>query len=289
MDGDVSDADLVVAARGGDMGAFAILLARYRPSLLARCRRTLRDPALAEDATQEASLQALLHLDGLRHAERFGPWLVGIGLNVCRMWLRSHERDHFAPPTRPNPDEPLLALDVAYAQAEAADVAVRIRQALDALPSGQRAAVLLFYLSDLTYIETADALGIELGAVRTRLHKARGTLRRHLWAVYKEQILPISGRHKQYTCLFCGQSQRTVLRMIACPNGAICDVCVVQCTAPLVDADRFTARFRCSLCGKGNGEARRTVTRPSTASMCLECASRCTAILTREGAKTATR
>ncbi len=289
MDRDDSDAALVEAARCGDMGAFADLLARYRPSLLARCRRTLRDAVLAEDATQEASLQALLHLGRLRHAELFGPWLAGIGLNVCRMWLRTQERDHVAPPMPPSLDDHLLALDDPYAQVETADVTAGIRQALNALPPGQRAAVLLFYLSDLTYSETADALGIELGTVRTRLHKARWTLRRHLWAVYKEHSLSMPGRHKQYTCLFCSQPHRAVRRMIAGPNGAICDVCVARCTAILAEVDRSPARSRCSLCGTGNAEVRRMVMGSSNATICHECASRCTAILAREEAKAATR
>lgn len=87
------DSALVRAARGGDMGAFALLLARHRPVLLALCRRTLGDPALAEDAAQEASLQALLALDRLHSVDRFGSWLAGIGLNVCRMWLRARARE----------------------------------------------------------------------------------------------------------------------------------------------------------------------------------------------------
>ena len=68
---DTTDAALVTAAREGDKGAFAALLERHRPLLLALCQRTLRDAALAEDAAQEASLQALLGLDHLRHPERF--------------------------------------------------------------------------------------------------------------------------------------------------------------------------------------------------------------------------
>ncbi len=67
------DTALVLAARGGDQDAFGALLARHRPLLLALCRRALGDPLLAEDAAQEAALQALLGLDWLRRADRFGP------------------------------------------------------------------------------------------------------------------------------------------------------------------------------------------------------------------------
>src|SRR6266545_6636693 len=87
-----NDKELVDAARAGDRAAVSLLVERHRPLLLAVCRRMTCDPQAAEDAAQEAVLQALLHLDRLRRPERFGQWLVGIGLNVCRHWLRERGR-----------------------------------------------------------------------------------------------------------------------------------------------------------------------------------------------------
>lgn len=88
-----SDTTLVDAARDGDGEAFSVLVERSRPMLLSLCTRMLHDPGLAEDAAQEAVLRALLSLDRLREPSRFGPWLVSIGLNVCRQWLRYRARD----------------------------------------------------------------------------------------------------------------------------------------------------------------------------------------------------
>jgi RNA polymerase sigma factor (sigma-70 family) len=188
----IDDADLVLAARLGEKTAFATLVDRHRVMLVALCRRTLGDASLAEDAAQEAVLQAMLNLDRLRESRRFGAWLAGIGLNVCRRWLheaRSHGHwswealygGRYAPePTdwRPGPEE----------LAEASDLAERVRRAAADLPPGQRASVLLFYLSGLTHAETAAQLGIDVGAVKTRLHKARLTLRRKLAAIWEEQM-----------------------------------------------------------------------------------------------------
>jgi RNA polymerase sigma-70 factor (ECF subfamily) len=91
-----SDITLVLAARGGDKDAFGALLHRHRPLLLSLCRRMLGDPLLAEDAAQEAALAALLSLDRLRDPQRFGAWLCGIGLNICRNWLRDRTHDHWS-------------------------------------------------------------------------------------------------------------------------------------------------------------------------------------------------
>ena len=263
MRADDSDTMLVNAARGGDRGAFALLLARHRPLLLALCRRKLGDPALAEDAAQEASLQALLTLDRLRRAERFGPWLAGIGLNVCRMWLRARSRErrsweavreeHAADASRNGHDD--LTLDAA--DAASAALVERVREAVAELPDGQRAAVRLFYLSGLSYAETAGELGIEVGTVRTRLHKARGTLRRHLRAVGEEEAMASTastasteeagtgGERQEYACSFCGKRPAEIRRLIAGPKGVfICDECVALCNTIIAEEEAKDAKAK---------------------------------------------
>src|ERR1700704_6414694 len=82
--GVLDDQQLVRAARSGDSVAFARLVNHHYPALLASCRRMLADLDMARDAAQEATLRAMLGLDRLRDDTRFGAWLVGIGLNVCR-------------------------------------------------------------------------------------------------------------------------------------------------------------------------------------------------------------
>lgn len=181
MDMGQSDAELVLAAQAGDKEAFATLFGQHRPLLLALCRRALADPVQSEDAAQEAALVAFLNLDRLRQADRFGPWLGGIGLNICRRMIRERSRDGWSWEAvqggRREPDLP-DPVPGPEALAEAAELAERTRAAIAILPPGQRAAVVLFYLSDLTHAETAGLLGIEVGAVKTRLYKARRALQR---------------------------------------------------------------------------------------------------------------
>lgn len=88
-----SDALLVVAARSGDRSAFSTLFQRHQSLLHSLCRRALNDITQADDIVQEAALQAMLNLDHINDDTRFGPWLCGIGLNLCRRRARDRSRN----------------------------------------------------------------------------------------------------------------------------------------------------------------------------------------------------
>jgi RNA polymerase sigma-70 factor, ECF subfamily len=186
----VPDGVLVERCRAGEKQAFADLIQRHQRMLLIVCERSLGDRAVAEDAAQEAVLHALLGLDHLRRPAQFGAWLAGIGLNICRRWLRTRPGASLSLESLlggQRVDDPVDALtpDPAWL-AEERDLALRIRSAVNVLPSGQRQAVVLFHLMGMTHVETAAALGIPVGAVKTRLHKARSSLRRELWTLWKD-------------------------------------------------------------------------------------------------------
>jgi len=185
-----SDEALVASARSGDKQAFAELIVRHQRMLLVLCERSLGDTGLAGDAAQEAILQALLGLDSLKRPTQFGAWLAGIGLNVCRRWLRARagailSLDSLLGAQRVSEAVDILAPDPAWL-AEEHELATRVRRVVQTLPTGQRKAVALFYLMGLTHVETAAALGIPVGAVKTRLHKAKGNLRRQLQNLWEE-------------------------------------------------------------------------------------------------------
>lgn len=187
-----SNAALVLAAQQGDREAFALLFGRHRSLLLAVCSRALGDPLLAEDIVQDAAVQALLGLGSLRQPGRFGAWLAGIGLNLCRRRRRESTRDAWSWEALQGGGrvrEPVDHRDDPADCAEAAELRASVRHAVAALPDGQRSAVLAFYLSGLSYAETAALLGVTVGAVRTRLHKARRTLQRDLWSMWQEETM----------------------------------------------------------------------------------------------------
>jgi RNA polymerase sigma-70 factor (ECF subfamily) len=176
----LDDASLVNAARSGDRKALATLIERHWALLLGCCRRMLGGDDLVEEAAQETVVQALLGLERLREPDRFGPWLAGIGLNVCRQLLRERSSRSWWPEAAV--DDPAVSGGADPQElAEAAELAARVREAVAGLPRGQREAVTLHYLAGLTQREVAAALGIDVGAVKGRLHKARSALRHRLF------------------------------------------------------------------------------------------------------------
>jgi RNA polymerase sigma factor (sigma-70 family) len=147
-------------------------------------------PELGEDAAQEATVEAWLRLAQLRRADAFGPWLAGIGLNVCRRWLRFRSREAWSLDTLLGGRRIAEPVDLdagTETLAELGDLARQVHVAVAGLPRGQRAAVVLFYLAGLTLAETAATLGIKVGSLKSRLHKARRSLRRELWTLWSEE------------------------------------------------------------------------------------------------------
>jgi RNA polymerase sigma factor (sigma-70 family) len=166
------DAELVRQSLLGAKEPFAELVTRHWATAFALAARVLGSGELARDAAQEATVSALTGLDQLRSPERFGAWFCGIALNVSRRWLYQLRRE--IPGLLPDD----LACDAPGPAeiAAATDLARRVRGAIATLPSGQRDAVLLFYLQGLSHREAAAELGTSAGAVKARLHQARTNL-----------------------------------------------------------------------------------------------------------------
>jgi len=187
-----NDAELVARARSGERQAFATLLTRHLPMARRVCRRITGSETGLEDVIQETALQALLCLDRLRDPGQFGAWLTGIALNAARQALRGRGREALSWEALWGGrlvTEPLDDGQSPAELAEAREFASAVRVAVADLPAGQRQAVLLVYLSGLSYRETAAVLGIPVGAVKTRLHKGRVTLQRRLWDLWKENVM----------------------------------------------------------------------------------------------------
>ena len=162
--------ELVEAARAGDHEAFEVLASGSADRLYAIARLILRDVDLAQDAVQEAYVNAWRHLPGLRDPERFDAWLHRLVVNTCMDVLRSRKR------LRANVH--LIEVDLPHADG-AADVADRdqLERGFRRLRPEQRAVVVLRYYLGLSIPEVSMTLQIPLGTAKSRLHYAMEALR----------------------------------------------------------------------------------------------------------------
>jgi RNA polymerase sigma-70 factor (ECF subfamily) len=189
---DIPDGDLVRLARDGDPAAFRLLVERHLPMARARAARLCPQPDDADDAVQDAFLQAFIALDRLRDPGRFAGWLGGIVANICRAQRRR-------PPLTLLGDWPEnLHPASAYGlpSAEDLDRADALSRAVAALPPGQRQAVTLFYYAD----QPAGRVGATPGAAKASLHKARRRLREYITA-HRPDLIPALSRRIPVTAV----------------------------------------------------------------------------------------
>jgi RNA polymerase sigma-70 factor (ECF subfamily) len=189
---DIPDGDLVRLARDGDPAAFRLLVERHLPMARARAARLCPQPDDADDAVQDAFLQAFLALDRLRDPDRFAGWLGGIVANVCRAQRRR------APLTLLGdwPENLHPASAGSLPSAEDLDRADVLSRAVAGLPPGQRHAVTLFYYAD----QPAGQIAATPGAAKTSLHKARRRLREYITA-HRPDLIPALSRRIPMTAV----------------------------------------------------------------------------------------
>jgi len=172
--------ELVERARAGDGAAFGALIRDHQEIAFRTAYLITRNAADAEDAAQTALVKAHAALPRFRRGAPVRPWLLAIVANEARNRRRSAGRRealalraaHEAPPggAAPSPEGALIA----------AEERATLLAALDELPDEQRLVLSLRYLLDLSEEETAAALGVRRGTVKSRTARALERLRANL-------------------------------------------------------------------------------------------------------------
>lgn len=155
-----------------------------RPALLRQARRMLRDESGAEDAAQDAIVQALSHLSYFRGDAQLGTWLYRVGANAVLMTMRrerrASQRTSRAAASVPDGSSWLhgaSAQTLAQAQLEADQAGELLRWAIEQLPEHYRCVVVQCDLDERPVQEVAASLGLTVGGVRTRRLRAHRLLR----------------------------------------------------------------------------------------------------------------
>jgi RNA polymerase sigma-70 factor, ECF subfamily len=177
---------LVAAAKAGDISAFETLVGRYERKIFRLTQNITQNREDAEDAMQEAFLKAYEHLQAFEGNSRFYTWLVRIAVNQALMKLRKRRPNVVSLDEEVDTGEDMVPREVEdwgpspadrYAQTELSEILTKVIGELD--PSFR----IVFQLRDIEELsteETAEALGLSVPAVKSRLLRARLKLRQTL-------------------------------------------------------------------------------------------------------------
>jgi len=173
----MTDTQLVAQAQDGDLPAFEELVKKYQRGVYSLACRIVTDTEEAKDLTQQAFLQAFVHIRSFRQQAQFRTWLFRIAINQCYNYLKSKKKF----------GEPLDCDEVTLAGNESpeADLVAqedhrRLYAALARLPSKQRAVITLKVEQGLSYEEISQVLGGTTGAARVNYCQAIKTLKKYL-------------------------------------------------------------------------------------------------------------
>jgi RNA polymerase sigma-70 factor (ECF subfamily) len=183
---------LVSEAKAGNYAAFEGLVNRYEKKIYRLGMNITGSPEDAEDVLQDTFLKAFQHLADFREDSRFYTWIVRIAVNEARMKLRKRRSSKEVPfEETEGQDGEVLVRDYADWKPNPEQTLAReemeqiLRNAIQSLPPGFRT---VFYLRDvegLSADETAQLLGLTIGAVKARLFRARLWLREELSKVLR--------------------------------------------------------------------------------------------------------
>jgi len=184
---ETSDRLLVSAVKAGDANAFVELSRRHSSKVLKTTYRITCNWQDAEDALQEAFLKAFLHLDKFEGRSSFYSWLTAIAINSALMILRKRRtsseialdgaKEDYETWRRWEPRDMTEDPESHYARRERKE---RLRAAILRLRPSFREVVELQQAQDCSTAEVAEALGLSMSAVKSRLSRARIVLRKSL-------------------------------------------------------------------------------------------------------------
>jgi len=187
---------LVDRFKGGDQAAFDEMVSRYWARIYSMVNQLLRNPQDAEEVTQDAFIRAHRGLSNFRGESAFSTWLYQIATNLARnrywYWWR-RKRDQSVSIDMPmGPDNDTTLAEIIPSPVETPDditvtqeLVSRIGSGMERLNAKHREILVLRNVKNLSYEEISSSLGISVGTVKSRIARARESLRSKLGADFK--------------------------------------------------------------------------------------------------------
>jgi RNA polymerase sigma factor (sigma-70 family) len=174
-----SDPELVRRTLAGDAGAFTVLVERHQGLVFGVALSSARDVALAEDAAQDAFVEAWRELPRLRDPSRVGSWIAGIARNLARGVSRTSSRRRALREADPSAAAPAstAAAPSPLESVLAQETRGLLHEALTEIPAAYREVLVLFYVQGQSVGEVAGGLRISEELVKQRLLRGRRALR----------------------------------------------------------------------------------------------------------------
>jgi RNA polymerase sigma-70 factor, ECF subfamily len=191
-----SDALLVRAIKKGDARAMEEIVRRYSNKVYNLAFHLTRDSAAAEEIMQDVFLTVIAKIGTLTNEEYFSTWLYRVTTNAAYGFLRKEKKFSDQTPVEDIDQEVHLNLDWSelpediLLSEESRDV---LRRSIDALPEAMRTVVIMKDMEGLKNEEIAEALGISVPAVKSRLHRGRLMLRDLLSEYFSKYTEPSGG------------------------------------------------------------------------------------------------
>lgn len=184
----IEDLSLARQAAAGNDDAFSVIVDRYSRLVYNVALRSTSSPEDAADISQETFLKAWRSIGSFRGDCALSTWLCRIALNCCCDHARSAKRHRVLSLTVQEDEDETKVLDIPDTDVTAmpeeeltrqTEIAA-VREAIDSLPEDQKMIITMRDITGLSYIEIADALGLEMGTVKSRINRARGAVKKFL-------------------------------------------------------------------------------------------------------------
>lgn len=177
----ISDHQAIADVLRGNREMFEVVIRRYNARLYQLGMTYLQSHALAEDAMQNAYINAFLHLGSFQQTASFSTWLTRIMINECLMIIRKRKSlDDHARSDALRANLPTHDWNHGETTMNAKEMKAVLEKAISELPENYRAIYVLREVQQLTTEETAASLDISEASVKVGLHRAREKLKNQL-------------------------------------------------------------------------------------------------------------